>query len=49
MSSDDDDNDNTITINYNNKYGTGLPLAQGYYDDDDRSTDEGMYRIKPGH
>jgi len=25
-----------------------LPHAQGYYDDD-RSTDEGMHRIKPGH
>ena len=35
--------------NYNNKYGTGLPHAQGYYDDADRSTDEGMHRIKPGH
>ena len=26
----------------------GLSHAQGYYDDDDRSTDEGMHRIKPG-
>ena len=34
---------------FNNNYGTGLPHAQGYYNDDDRSTDEGMHRIKPGH
>ena len=26
----------------------GLLHAQGYYNDDDRSTNEGMYRIKPG-
>ena len=25
----------------------GLPHAEGYYDDDDHSTDEGMHRIKP--
>ena len=43
---DDDDNNNN---NYNNNYSTGLPHAQGYYDDDDRYTDEGMHRIKPGH
>jgi len=53
---DDDDNNNnsntmlTITIPmFINTYGTGLPHTQGYYDDDDRSTDEGMHRIKPGH
>ena len=30
-------------------YGTGLQYTQGFYDGDDRSTDEGMHRIKPGH
>jgi len=46
-----DHNHNNDINNYNdnhNNYGTGLPHAQGYYDDD-RSTDEGMHRIKPGH
>ena len=32
---DDNDNDNA-NDNNNNNYGTGLPHAQGYYDDDDR-------------
>jgi len=44
----DNDNDNDDDDNYNTKYGLGLTHAQGYYDDDDRSTDEGMHRIKPG-
>ena len=33
--------------NNNNNYAIRLPQAQGYYDDDDRPTDEGMHRIKP--
>jgi len=46
---DNDDDDNNSNDNNNTTYGTGLLHAQGYYDDDDRSTDEGMHRIKPGH
>lgn len=42
------DNNNDNNNNYNYNYGTGLPHDQGYYNDDDRSTDEGKYRIKPG-
>jgi len=45
INNDSDDDDNNI--NNNTTYDTGLPHAQGYYDDD-RSTDEGMHRIKPG-
>eukprot|EP00751_Fragilariopsis_kerguelensis_P018766 CAMPEP_0170847700 /NCGR_PEP_ID=MMETSP0734-20130129/8932_1 /TAXON_ID=186038 /ORGANISM="Fragilariopsis kerguelensis, Strain L26-C5" /LENGTH=70 /DNA_ID=CAMNT_0011216955 /DNA_START=343 /DNA_END=555 /DNA_ORIENTATION=- len=46
---DDHDNNNNYTnTNYNYNSGTGLPHAQGYYDDNDRSTDEGMLRIAPG-
>ena len=44
---DDDDinnNNNNININTTN-YGTGLLHAQGYFDDNDRSTDEGIHRI----
>ena len=45
----------TITITSQQQYRLqlhiqqGLQRTQGHYDDDDRSTDEGMYRIKPGH
>jgi len=48
---DNDDDDvaaNSNNNDNNNNYGIGLPHTQGYYDDD-RSTDEGMHRIKPGH
>ena len=45
----DNDDDNNTNNNNNKNYGIGLPHAQGYYDDDNRSTDEGMHRIKPGH
>ena len=45
---DNDDDDTNTNNNNNNNYGTGLSHAQGYYDDDDRFTDEGMHRIKPG-
>ena len=44
---DDDDNNYYSMITMITITGTGLPRAQGYYDDDDRSTDEGMHRIKP--
>eukprot|EP00751_Fragilariopsis_kerguelensis_P017232 CAMPEP_0170850612 /NCGR_PEP_ID=MMETSP0734-20130129/10731_1 /TAXON_ID=186038 /ORGANISM="Fragilariopsis kerguelensis, Strain L26-C5" /LENGTH=48 /DNA_ID= /DNA_START= /DNA_END= /DNA_ORIENTATION= len=43
----DDDTNNNNNNNNNHNYGTGLPHAQGYYDNVDRSTDEGMHRIKP--
>ena len=46
---DNDDDDTNTNNNNNNNYGTGLSHAQGYYDDDDRFTDEDMHRIKPGH
>eukprot|EP00751_Fragilariopsis_kerguelensis_P030272 CAMPEP_0170922694 /NCGR_PEP_ID=MMETSP0735-20130129/10600_1 /TAXON_ID=186038 /ORGANISM="Fragilariopsis kerguelensis, Strain L26-C5" /LENGTH=92 /DNA_ID=CAMNT_0011322151 /DNA_START=449 /DNA_END=724 /DNA_ORIENTATION=+ len=51
IAGDHNNNNNTNTNNNNNNnnnYGTGLPHAQGYFDDDDRSTDEGMHRIKLG-
>ena len=41
-------NNDDIDNNNNNNYGIELPHAQGYYNDDDRSTDDGMHRIKPG-
>ena len=37
-----------ITLTFTITIQQGLPYAHGYYDDDDRSTDEGMHRIKLG-